>query len=252
MTLGVVGLLLCAAAPLAGWHRAQFAEELARRAGASAGGAARAQVRRLSERGLDATAALVRLAGSASPDAAAAARNAVENQLEGWVTEFRATGDAANFGHRLAKVARALDASLDGFDETGRAWARRIALQLAPHCDQLAPRDAVAVLANCDLVLAAPMTPPAATAVAPDAATEAKTGAATQGVETSPAWRRFPHEAPAARPGPRTAQPLATAPVVAPGSPGGDVQFLPAPAPAPQFTLAEPVTPATPVRTRRR
>jgi hypothetical protein len=59
----------------------------------------------------------------------------------------------------------ALDRHVASFDAAGRAWAERVALQVARHCDQLRATSTIAVLERCDRVLEYLATaPPAASA----------------------------------------------------------------------------------------
>lgn len=221
MTLGVVGLLLCAAPAVIGWQRGQFAASLARHAGTATGGVAQLEVRQLAEAGLDATPALVRLAGSAGV-AAAAARDSVEDQLAGWESELRATNNAIGFEFRLSTLSRALAAEIAGFDAAGRAWARRIALQIAPLSDRLTSRGAVQVLADCDEVLAEPTEPPA---------TIAMTIPMPRGADQpDPLLKRYAHVPAVAAPTTSAATPLADADAPSDQATEGELQVVTPPA----------------------
>lgn len=253
MTLGVVGLMLCAAPPLAGWQRAWFAQRLARHAETAGGGVAQLEVRQLAERGLEALPALVRLAGSSNPAAATAARDAVENLIAAWLVEYRTSADAANFTQRVAAAASALATNIDGFDAARRAWARRIALELAPQADRLPAGVAAGILADCERVLDAAPNPPASIAAL---ARATETPDAAMASPAAPPWQRFGHEPPVAQPSPRVGQPLALAPdaVSSPNdAPQGELAIVPpldaAPAREDETTLmpTNPVTPTAPV-----
>lgn len=253
MTLGVVGLLLCALPPLAGWQRTLFAQRLARHAETAVGGVAKVEVRQLAERGLDALPALVRLAGVGNPAAATAARDAVENMVAAWLVEFSMTADAANLTQRVAATASALAAHVDTFDAAGRAWARRFTLELVPQADRLPPGVAAGILADCERVFDAGPNPPVELAAV---ASARETETANSATPAAPPWQRFGHEPPAAQPSPRVGQPLALAPDAdaSLGDAGhGELTIVPPLDTAPGYDLeialepAEPVTPTAPL-----
>jgi hypothetical protein len=252
MTLGVVGLMLCAAPPLVGWQRAWFAERMARHAETAAGDVAQAEVQQLAQRGVDAVPALVRLAGSKNPAAASAARDAVEDQIAAWTVELSVTREPANFTRRMTIVAAALGGSVDAFDAAGRAWARRIALEIAPQADRMPAGVAAAILADCERVLDAAPNPPAALAKANPSET---TNAVSTPAPAEPPWQRFGHVPPEAQPSLRAGQPLSLAPQppAAPADAGqGDLAIVPLPdaaatqEPGAVLTPGNPVTPTPP------
>ncbi len=154
------GLLIAAAVcqfwPAASfWRQSRLAQGLGEYAERSPDGAAGLTVRRLAECGLAGVDSLVRLAGSRHVAAAAAAREAVLNELAEWEMESRVAGDDGLFARRLRLLAEALRRQVGEFDSAGRRWAGAVAQQIVSQSGDLAADQAAELLRSCDTVLAA-------------------------------------------------------------------------------------------------
>ncbi len=208
---GVLAALVAAVAFLAwprviDWQQRQFAEQLAEHAVQSAGSTS-ASVREMQRMGLPATAPLVRLAAAQRAEVAAAAQQALADQLTAWEVEFAERGDVAVYAEQLGVLSGALRAHVQKFDEAGRRWAQKLARLIVDQVDQLGAKEAWTVLAACEAVLALP-TPTDSLAstelqfvepsVAPRSATASRlTSLAAEATPSVPPIPRFSATAPA-------------------------------------------------------
>ena len=160
---GVLAALLAAGAFLAwprviDWQQRRFAEQLAEHAVQSAGSTG-ASIRAMQQMGVTATAPLVRLAAAQRAEVAAAAQQALADQLTAWEVEFAERGDADTYAEQLGVLSGALRAGVQKFDESGRRWAQKLARRIVDQVEGLAPEEAWPVLAACEAVLALPPAP---------------------------------------------------------------------------------------------
>jgi hypothetical protein len=157
---GALATLVAAGAFLAwprviDWQQRRFAEQLAEHAVQSAGSTG-ASIREMQQMGVTATAPLVRLAAAQRAEVAAAAQQALADQLTAWELAFTEQGDDALYAEQLGVLSGALRAHIQKFDAAGRRWAQKLARRMVDQVDQLGAEEAWPVLTACEAVLALP------------------------------------------------------------------------------------------------
>ncbi|MDZ4656453.1 MAG: HEAT repeat domain-containing protein [Bythopirellula sp.] len=153
---GLVVVMLAAAPllwpPVSGWQERRLANRLVAELQQAESADSSTALRQIASLGDPAIEALVIAATSARADIALSAREIVDEKLAAWKS-LHETDKSFSISVPAGLLANALAGHIDEFGPLGQQWSTKLAVELADLAAELSPAEAMALLADCSLIL---------------------------------------------------------------------------------------------------
>lgn len=153
---GLVVVMLAVAPRLwpqvSGWQERRLAKRLVAELQQAESADSRTALRQIASLGDPAIEALVIAATSARAGIALSAREIIDEKLAAWKS-LHATDKSFSISVPAGLLANALAGHIDEFGPLGQQWSTKLAVELVDLAAELSPAEAMALLADCSLIL---------------------------------------------------------------------------------------------------